>query len=236
MMGAFVPLAIILPTSYFINDLKITDKKVFVRKAISGRLVVMSFEDIRAFQCLKVTSRGINFYYIRFFLKNGKKIKSGNLYIKPNSLYNLCNILYSKVGMEVNTRKEIKGLKQDNECSCNVSVFRNFILPVLCLGPFIISILMLLLFVSNANQKLGEQKSIEVSGVVTERYLGYSSKSKTTSYDFVIRDINSNQEYRLDVNSDIYNMFNENDGVLIKAEKGSLGIVYDQWFYKNADE
>lgn len=138
MMGAFVPLAIILPTSYFINDLKITDKKVFVRKAISGRLVVMSFEDIRAFQCLKVTSRGINFYYIRFFLKNGKKIKSGNLYIKPNSLYNLCNILYSKVGMEVNTRKEIKGLKQDNECSCNVSVFRNFILPVLCLGPFII--------------------------------------------------------------------------------------------------
>jgi hypothetical protein len=72
----FVPLAVLLPISYTLNHLVISDKHIFIRKGISGKIHIISFSDISAYQHISNSGRGFSSHFIIIYLKSGEQIKS----------------------------------------------------------------------------------------------------------------------------------------------------------------
>ena len=230
-LSFLVPLAVLTPISFLLNHLVITDKRIFIRKGIIGKLYIINFSDILAYQHKSVTSRGFSSHFIFIYLKSGKRIKSGNLFIKSDNIFSLLDILNEKIKYVITSEKQHKEFKQGCYSHCCINTKRNILLPIISLSPFVIALIMLVLYVSGIN-KTGEQMNIEVAGVVVTKSINYDNKhNKISGYDFTVIDKKTRKKYNIPVTDKIYNMFEQDNKVLIKAKKGILGIVYDQWFY-----
>lgn len=227
MLLSLIPISFIITISYIVNDLVITDKKIIIIKGITGKTLFINFKDIRAFENLSVVSRGVVFNYIKFYFKNGKKTRTGNLYVKDDSLGDLLKAIGGKVKSFIFLREDIKRLKIDPKYKCEIKIRRNIIYPLLCFGPMIIALVMFVLYNANFNTRFSSPKDIQVYASIQERELNYKRKNKTMSYQFEVQDSQNGATYYVDVNEIIYKKYNVNDRILIKAKKGSLGIVYD---------
>lgn len=208
----------------------ITDKRLFVKKGLQGRLDIIDFRDIAAYQHIMQNIRGITSNFIHIYLKSGERISSGSLYIKEDNVLELLSTLNAKIGCIVTSRKQYKVLKLNWCTYCCVDRKRNYLFPMISFSPFIIALIMLLLYVGGVNE-MGKQMNIQVTGTVIEKSIDYDDRQKTSSYDFTILEDEINNKYDVSVTEEIYSMFAESDKIMIKAKKGSLGIVYDKWFY-----
>ncbi|WP_066719588.1 hypothetical protein [Clostridium sp. Marseille-P299] len=226
----FVPGVLFYLMSYFGNQFIITDKRIIIRKSISGTVHKINFSDIYAYRHYSYATKGITNDNIWIYLKSGKLIQSGNLYIKKNNLSYLINTLNSKLNHTLMTKVEYKEYKNQCKSNCDIKTSRNIVIQGISLFPFIAAFIMLVLYVCGFNEK-GKQTYIQVSGSVVKKSVNYSKDNEEPSYDFiVIKDI-TEEKYKISVDKEIYYRFNEKDKVFIEAKKGSLGIVYDEWFY-----
>lgn len=226
----FVPCAILYPMSYFGNKFIVTDKRIIIRKGITGTVHKINFSDIYAYSHYSYTAKGFTSHNIWIYLKSGKRIQSGNLYIKKDNLSYLIDTLSSKVNHTLMTKIEYKDYKKQCNTNCDIKTSRNVIIQGISLFPFITALIMLVLYGVGFNEK-GKQTYIQVSGSVVGKSVNYNEDNEESGYDLVvIKDI-TEEKYKISVNKEIYDMFNEKDKVFIEAKKGLLGIVYDQWFH-----
>jgi hypothetical protein len=89
---------------------------------------------------------------------------------------------------------------------------------------------MLILYLAGVNN-IGKQINLQIYGRVENKSIDYDD-GKISGYDFVIFEEESNKRYDFPTNEKIYSMYEVDDKILIKAKRGKLGIVYDQWVYK----
>lgn len=228
----FVPIAILYPMSYFGNQFIVTDKRIMIRKGVSGTVHKINFSDIYAYKHYSYSAKGFKSDNIWIYLKSGKRIQSGNLYIKKDNLTYLIDTLNSKVNHTLTTKIEYKHYKKQCNTNCYVKTSRNVAIHSISLFPFITAFIMLVLYGFGFNEK-GKQTYIQVSGYVVEKSMNYNENNEESAYDLVvIKDI-TEEKYKISINKEIYYMFNEKDKVFIEAKKGLLGIVYDQYFMQN---
>jgi hypothetical protein len=142
----------------------------------------------------------------------------------------LIDILNKKISGIITSKKQYKEFKQNCTANCKINVKKNIILPIISLSPFAIAFLMLILYFGGAN-KIGKQVNLEVLGVVETKSVNYDKNNKISGYDFIVIDSKNSKEYDIPVTEKIYDLYAKDDKVLIRAKKGFLGIVYDQWFY-----
>jgi len=226
----FVPCSILFPISYILNQLVITNKRIFIRKGLNGKLIILYFSYIVAFQNIHISSKGGDIEKICFFLNNGDKIRTGDLYIKTESLKCLLEILNNKISKKVNTRKQIKELKKDKGSKCVVITTKKLIFPAISTIPFLIALIMIFLYISGYNEK-GVQQNVYILGTVKEKHID-SDNNKVTGHKITVITNTGNEKYMIPIDEQHYNMFKESDTISIRAKKGSLGLVYDESFYK----
>lgn len=227
----FVPISIMLPISYILNQLIITDKRIYLRKGIIGQGIVINLDDIEAYLPFLFRSRGVSLFHVVFYLKSGKRIKTGDLHIKLGSLEKLLEVLEERIPKQVFTRKQIKKLKEAAKGECTLKIRQNYTLPILSLLPFVMALSMSILYIAGCNN-IGDSKKIEVLAIVEQKEIDYGKKHKVSGYELTIRETKSNIVYEVPVSKTIYNSYLESDTILIKAKQGKLGIIYDQQFYK----
>lgn len=225
----FVPLSVLIPISYLGNDFMITNKRIFIRKGLQGILYKIDFEDIVAFTHLSQTSRGTTSHYICIYLKSNKMIKSGNLFINNDNLKDLLFVLNSKIKRIIISGKQYKKIKKCDYANYDIEIKRNILFPIISFAPFLIALMMLVLYVGGVNEN-GKQNDIKVFGFIEQKLIHYDKNNQISGYSMVIIDEETNKKYDIDINDEIFSMFEDGDKVLIKAKKGVLGIVYDQWF------
>ncbi len=142
----------------------------------------------------------------------------------------MIDILDDKIKNVVTSKKHSTKLLSNGLSDSYIATKRIFLLPIISLSPFIIAFIMLILYFGGVNEK-GIQKEIQVTGTVDEIRINYNKNHKISGYEFKIIDDNKKYYNVPFSNQEVFNMFKEGDKVLIKAKKGSLGIIYDKWFY-----
>lgn len=225
----FIPQAVLMPMRYIFNQFVITDQRIYIRKGLSGALHIINHSDIYAYEHVHQNIKGVSSHFIRVYLKSGKHIFSGSLYIKDKDVAELTGIMNSKIDNIVSTRKQYKAIRLNKIEACNNEIRRNLLHPIISYSPFVIGLIMLLLYFTGVN-KVGDQIDIQIYGIVENKSINYDD-GKVSGYDFDIIEDEGNQKYDFTVDAKIYSMFEEGDKILIKAKKGTLGIVYDQCFY-----
>jgi hypothetical protein len=118
-MIGLVPIAILTPISYIFNRFVITDQRIYIRKGLSGILHIINYSDIFAYQHIRQNSKGISSHFIYIYLKSGKRVSSGNLYIKDENINELIEVMNSKIENTISSRKQYKEIKDKNFESCN---------------------------------------------------------------------------------------------------------------------
>lgn len=225
---SIIPIFIMMTVDHIFNCIVITDKNILIRKGISGKLYIIDFNDISAYQHEARTYKKITSNYIYIHMKSGKRISTGSLNVKSDNLTSLIEILNCKIEKVIKSQNVYNAqCKQKNYSVCNSEVRRNLVLPIICVAPFIIGLTMSALYFGGIN-KMGEQLNIEVHGIVTSKSYNKNTRGGTTTYDFTINETGQNKEYRVPVSYDIYTRFQNNDSITIIAKKGILGIVYDE--------
>lgn len=137
----FIPVAIILVLSYFLNQLVITKRRIYVRKGISGKLHILSLDDVRSFQHVCSTGRNAANHAILFYMHCGKRIKTGNLYATMGSLQDLLVILREKFEGRGFTRQEMKQMALQNDSVCHCKTKINWFVLCLTLAPYLLALI-----------------------------------------------------------------------------------------------
>ncbi len=235
MVIVFVPLMSVSIMNYMVNDLIITNRRVFIRKSFSASLLVVDLEQIGSYKYLESDNRGFKHHKIVFVLKNRKTYVTNNLFIRKESLSELTQILDKFLVRKKTLHKDkiIKNekLKADEIANYNVHIFTNYIFMFLYFSPFIIGFLMFIFLICGFNE-LGQQKDIVIYGFVDKKIISHNSKNNFTTYEFNVEE-NGFNKYDIDVEEKTFNNFGEGEKVLIRAKKGNLGIVYDVKFFKD---
>ena len=138
----FIPLVIVIILSYFLNQLIITDKRVYIRNGLIGRSHIVNLGDIRSFQ--HVVSRGRNNtnHSILFYLHCGRVLKTGNLYVTLRSLQALLERLREKFEGRGFTRQELGQFKEQNTDAGQPLSKTNVFILILFLTPWLLALIL----------------------------------------------------------------------------------------------
>jgi hypothetical protein len=229
-MLLLVPFAILTPISYIFNRFVITDQRIYIRKGLSGILHIINHSDILAYQHSNQIVKGSSSHFIYIYLKSGKRIFSGNLYIKNSNIPELIEVMESIIQNTISSRKQYKEYRHQNFETCNNKTKRNRLFPVISLLPFILALIMVILYFTEVN-KVGKQFDIQIYGRVESKTIDYDN-GEITGYDLIIIEEESYKRYDLPVNEKMYYIYEVGENILIRAKKGTLGIVYDQRVYE----
>jgi len=227
----FIPLGLSNPLSYLVNSQVVTNKRVFIRKARTGSLISFNFNDVKAYSYFVFSHRGEK-HRMLFYLKNGKKVSIGATMFTNDSWSKLERTLKRKFVKPVKTRAEVRRKNFDKTFTGNIKRENNIFLKIISFAPIVIALVMLLLYVGGVNEKVGDQQDIKVLGRIEKKVIDRNSDDVIVSAELIISSVTDDREYTIDVNEDTYNRYFENDKVLVRAKKGSLGIVYDIRIYK----
>lgn len=145
----FIPLVIVIILSYFLNQLIITDKRVYIRNGLIGRSYIVNLGDIRSFQ--HVVSRGRNStnHSIHFYLHCGRVLKTGNLYITLGGLQALLERLREKFEGRGFTRQELKQFKEQNTDAGQPLSKTNVFVLLLFLMPWLLALILTVSYLSS---------------------------------------------------------------------------------------
>lgn len=110
-----IPVALMILFGYFVNDLVVTDRRVYVRAWMPPRAVCFNLEDVRSFQHAYSTGRrGQTNNRIYFYLLCGGIVKTGDLFISPKSLEALLGLLRERYEGRGFTGRELHALGRQN--------------------------------------------------------------------------------------------------------------------------
>lgn len=136
-LAVFVPVALNLLLSYSLNQLVVTDRRIYVRRGRSGRTHVFAPADVRSFQRVtSSSSRGRSNEAAIFYLLCGRTVRSGALYPRLASLEALLALLRGRFEGRGFTRAELQALKRDNPGAAVPAVRSNVLVPILQIIPF----------------------------------------------------------------------------------------------------
>ena len=143
----FIPVLLLIILSYSLNQLVITDRRVYIRKGVPGRTHVISLGDIRSFQH-GVAGKNRSNHAIHFYLFCGKKIKTGNLYITLGNLQALLGVLREKFEGRGFTSQEMKQLQHENSAAGEPQSRTNLVVLLILLAPWIMALALTLRYLS----------------------------------------------------------------------------------------
>jgi hypothetical protein len=110
----FLPVVLIIVLTYFLNQLVITDRRVYIRRGLFGSTRIVNLCDIRAFQhAFSRTSKSSN-HKIWFYLGCGEIVKTGELFATLGSLQELLEVLRQKFEGRGFTAEERRQMKQQS--------------------------------------------------------------------------------------------------------------------------
>ena len=136
--------------SYFLNRLVITDKRIYIRKGMTGKTHILNLHDIRSFQHIISTGKNKSNHRIQFYLSCGKTVKTGELYITLGNLNSLLDILRQKFEGRGFTGRELKQLNEQNPEAGHPESKSNFFILLILLAPFILAALLTLNYLMNS--------------------------------------------------------------------------------------
>ena len=143
----FLPLVLMILFSYALNQLVITDQRVYIRKGVTGRTQFFRLEDVRSFQTVTTSGSNRSTQAVLFYLFCGKQVKTGNLYFTLSSLQALLEVLRGKYEGRGFTRKELAQLKPEHPEACQPASKRNWAVVLVLLAPFLAALIATLDFI-----------------------------------------------------------------------------------------
>jgi hypothetical protein len=142
----FLPLVLLILMSYGLNQLVITDQRIYIRKGVTGRTQIFRLEDVRSFQTVTTSGSNRATQAVLFYLFCGKQVKTGNLYFTLSSLQALLEVLRGKYEGRGFTRRELAQLNTEHpEAGQPVSKW-NWGVVLLMLAPFLVALIQTLDF------------------------------------------------------------------------------------------
>lgn len=140
-LALMLPIMLLIAMSYALGNLVITDKRVYIRRGISGRTYIVDHAEIISFQ--HVISRGKNSsnHAILLYLRNGKQVRSGNLNSTLGSLQQLLEVLRGKFEGKGYTRDELRQMSGQNIGS-GPDIRINPLVIVIFIMPWLLAILL----------------------------------------------------------------------------------------------
>ena len=110
----FIGIILIVIQIYSLNQLVITDRRVYVRRGIIGRMEIASLHEVRAFRHVNNSSRKSPNDKIWFYLECGEVIKTGELFITRDSLLELLGFLRENFEGRVFSKDELREMKRQS--------------------------------------------------------------------------------------------------------------------------
>lgn len=138
----FIPLVIVIILSYFLNQLIITDKRVYIRRGVIGRTHIVNLSDIRSFQHVVSTGKNKSNHKIHFYLYDGEIIKTGELFITLYGLQSLLELLRDKFEGRGFTGQELKQMKEQNTRPIQLVTKTNYLALLILFSPFILALIL----------------------------------------------------------------------------------------------
>jgi hypothetical protein len=130
----FALVGLALPISYFTNDFIITDRRIYIRRTTSTRILRLG--DVRSFQHAYASGRnGKSNNRIYFYLLSGVIVKTGTLNISFTSLQQLLELLREKYEGRGFTAQELHRLAAENPAAGLPETNRSIVVPILMLIP-----------------------------------------------------------------------------------------------------
>lgn len=142
----FLPLVLVILFSYALNQLVITNQRIYVRTGVTGRTRVFRLEDVRSFQTVASSGRSRATQAVLFYLFCGKQVRTGNLYFTLGSLQALLEVLRGKFEGRGFTRRELTQLKVEHPEADQPVSKRNWGVVLVLLSPFLMAIVLTLDF------------------------------------------------------------------------------------------
>ncbi len=229
---------------YFSNKIFISDLFIKIKRATLGKEYIISKNCVVGKQTIITSVKGMNNSKVLLFLKNGKTISTGHLNCKTKDLNIINNMLDFK---EISDRKSLKKSVENKDSMLSTlsktvdskrtlllnnkinendfKVRTNYIFPVITFSPLILLLIIASLLFTGYNHKYGKQEKIEIRGKVYDMKI--EKQENDTNYMIVVLEDTTHEDYQIDVSKDIYYQYNINEGIMISAIRGSLGIIYD---------
>lgn len=136
----FIPLAIAVTISYFVNQLVISDKRIYIRRGITGRTHILNLNDICSFRYVFSTAKYCYNKRIYFYLHDGRIIKTADLYVRPDSLHDLLGLLHERFEDGEVTAWDLEEMKQQNAAEGQVATKTNYLVLLFIYAPFILAL------------------------------------------------------------------------------------------------
>ncbi len=137
----FLPLVLVILFSYALNQLVITDQRVYVRTGVTGRTRIFRLEDVRSFQTVSSSGRNRSTQAVVFYLFCGKQVRTGNLYLTLGSLQALLEVLRGRFEGRGFTRRELAQLKTEHPEASQPDSKRNWGVVLVLLAPFLAALI-----------------------------------------------------------------------------------------------
>jgi hypothetical protein len=211
---------------YFGDEIIISESFIMIRKAAFGKVYKVSQRCIIAKDTTFTSVKGLDFYVIILYLKNGKRINTGDLNCKGKDI----NKIDEKFKFKKFTSR--KALKEEganlNNIQMNEGDFvskTNHFIQVTTFFPLILLIIVVFLLASGFNYKCGVQESINVNGIVVNHKIEKNKDNET--YNITVLEDKTNEKYNIMVNRIQYKEFYLRSKIKITGKKGKLGILFD---------
>lgn len=136
----FIPLAVAVILSYFLNQIIITDKRIYIRRGITGRTQILNMNDICAFRYVFHSAKYYSNKRVFFYLHCGKVIKTADLYVRPDSLNDMLGLLRERFEDRELSDEELEEMKRRNAGAGQVATTTNYLVLLMHFAPFILAL------------------------------------------------------------------------------------------------
>lgn len=141
-----LPLLLVIILSYTLNTLVITNRRVYLRKGVTGRTQIVNLGDIRSFQHAYSKGKNQSNHRIYFYLNSGQRVKTGLLYITLGSLTTLLELLRRRFEGRGFNKQELKTLAEENPGAGGAVSEINGFIVIMMLLPLLLALAAAVLF------------------------------------------------------------------------------------------
>ncbi|MHC1686041.1 MAG: hypothetical protein AB6733_24450 [Clostridiaceae bacterium] len=212
--------------SYIGNKITISDFFIKIRRGALGKTYTIAKSAIIAKQSVCMSIKGRDTCKVIFYLKNGKKISTGDLNCYLEDFNNIDKVFKFKRFSDLKLSKLDKANLKTVELNENDYVTKtNYLFRSLTFVPLILSIVVAILLFSGFNS-IGSNDNFLINGTVVNKKAEENKKS--IHYEITVQ--SNTTYYDIDVSKNIYLFCYVNENITIKGNRGRLGIPYNIYF------
>jgi len=139
-LAVVVPLLLTVVFSYAFTGLVVTDKRIYVRKSLSGRTIDFTTDAVRSFQHVVASGRNSSNHAICFYLSCGRQVQTGNLNATLRNLQELLELLRARYEGRGFTAAELADMTRQNPQAPQPYMHTNWIVKGVYLVPWILAL------------------------------------------------------------------------------------------------